>query len=66
MAYYRISPSDREFIIARAFRYCEYCKFPVDFSHDAYHIDHIIPPQKGGSSELENLAFSCDRCNSKK
>ena len=57
---------ERSFIQERAGGCCEYCKFPFDFSHDAFHIEHINPMHRNGSDELENLAFACDGCNSLK
>lgn len=39
---------------------CEYCG--VDCSEN-YHIDHKIPLCKGGSNEIDNLAFCCPQCN---
>ncbi len=62
----RLSPLERSFIRERAGGCCEYCKFPFDFSHDAFHIEHIIPLHRNGSDELGNLAFACDGCNSLK
>ena len=59
----KFSPIERAFIQERAGGCCEYCKFPFDFSHDAFHIEHIIPLRQNGSDELENLAFACDGCN---
>lgn len=29
----------------------------------SFHIEHIIPRSKGGSSELGNLALACPSCN---
>lgn len=66
MAKNKLSQADKEFIKERAKACCEYCKFPYAFSHSAFHSDHITPPIKGGSEELENFAFACDRCNAKK
>lgn len=31
-----------------------------------FHIDHILPLEKGGTSALSNLALSCGGCNSMK
>jgi 5-methylcytosine-specific restriction endonuclease McrA len=59
----KFTPLEREFICERAGRRCEYCKFPFDYSHDAFHIEHIVPLLQGGSDELINLAFACDSCN---
>ena len=62
----KFSLLERSFIQDRAGNCCEYCKFPLEFSHDAFHIEHIVPLKRGGSGELENLAFACDGCNSLK
>jgi hypothetical protein len=66
MARNRLSKVDKAFVKDRANGCCEYCKFPFEYSHDAFHYDHIIPPDKGGTEELDNIAYACDRCNSKK
>jgi hypothetical protein len=55
---------EQSFIQQRAKKCCEYCKFPMDYSHDAFHIEHIIPLSFGGTNELVNLALACDGCNS--
>jgi hypothetical protein len=47
----------------RAAGRCEYCKCPHFFSTEPYTIEHIYPKSKGGSDELDNLAFSCFGCN---
>ncbi len=60
----KLTTFEHSFIQDRANRCCEYCKFPLDFSHDAFHIEHIIPLVHGGTYELDNLAFACDGCNS--
>lgn len=62
----RLSRIEQEFVVARAFRRCEYCQYPFDFSHDAFHIEHIIPLSKGGMHQLDNVAYACDGCNSYK
>lgn len=38
---------------------CLYCG-----CNDNLHIEHIIPLQKGGASDLPNLTRACGRCNS--
>ena len=62
----KLSTFEQSFIQERANKCCEYCKFPLNYSHDSFHIEHIIPLQLGGTNELNNLAFACDGCNSNK
>ena len=48
----------------RAQHRCEYCQFPADVSLLPFQIDHIIAEKHGGPTTAENLALSCERCNS--
>lgn len=48
-----------------AFR-CEYCRYPESESFLKFHVDHIISLKHGGATKLNNLAFCCPICNSKK
>jgi hypothetical protein len=50
----------------RANRHCEYCQIPADISLLPFQIDHIIAIKHGGQTTLDNLALSCERCNSHK
>ncbi len=52
------------FVRERASYRCEYCRMPQSAHVLTFPIDHIIARQHGGSSDLENLALSCVRCNS--
>lgn len=45
---------------------CEYCFAQLEFSSDSFSIEHITPRIKNGLTVLENLAFSCQRCNNHK
>ena len=45
---------------------CEYCRAQAEFSHDPFSVEHIIPFVKGGTDDLENLAWSCLGCNNYK
>ncbi|HEX7362262.1 MAG TPA: HNH endonuclease signature motif containing protein [Bryobacteraceae bacterium] len=47
----------------RADRRCEYCHLPAGFYPLTFHLDHVIPRQHGGATELENLALACLHCN---
>lgn len=42
---------------------CEYCKLPDSLGFADFEVDHVIAKAHLGSSELENLAWSCLFCN---
>ena len=48
---------------ARAGGRCQYCLMHESLQGATFHIEHIIPQCKGGSSDLENLALACPGCN---
>lgn len=50
----------------RANQCCEYCLFPADFALLPFQIDHVISQKLHGPTIAENLALSCERCNSHK
>ena len=56
----------RRQVIARARGRCEYCLSPVSHAVSSFAIEHIIPVEKGGPTTAENLALSCQGCNSHK
>jgi hypothetical protein len=62
----RISTQQREEVIGRALACCEYCYAQERFSPDPFSIEHIIPSSRGGTNDLDNLAFSCQGCNGHK
>lgn len=53
-------------VAKRAKHLCEYCKCPKAFAPGPFDTEHIIPVSKGGTSELTNLAYSCNGCNGQK
>jgi len=42
---------------------CEYCGNMVG---NDYHLDHILPISKNGTSDITNLAIACSKCNLQK
>ena len=53
-------------VAARAGLRCEYCRSPQIITAQTFHVDHIVPQSKGGSTSLDNLAYACPRCNLRK
>ena len=57
----------RQFVREGAGRRCEYCRLPDSAAPAAaFHVEHIIAKQHGGSSGPDNRCWSCHRCNLKK
>lgn len=56
----------QQLVWQRAKSRCEYCHFPAPISLLPFQIDHIIAEKHGGLTTAENLALSCERCNSHK
>lgn len=61
-----VSAELRRAVTARARGCCEYCLCPVSHAVSSFCIEHIIPVEKGGPTAAENLALSCQGCNSHK
>ena len=61
-----ISRKDKDTVAERANFCCEYCFTQLNYSSDSFSIEHIIPLVKGGTNDLDNLAFSCQGCNNRK
>lgn len=58
-----IPASIRQQVIKRAGGRCEYCRRPDSSTPFGHHIDHVMPTKHGGSSDLNNLAYACVKCN---
>ncbi|MEM7369390.1 MAG: HNH endonuclease [Bacteroidota bacterium] len=54
-----ISEKIRQRVAKRAENRYEYCRVFDRYSFLSFHIEHIISLKHGGSSEEENLAYSC-------
>ena len=62
----RLNARQREEVIRRAYGCCEYCLSQELYSPDPFSVEHIIPLARGGTHDLENLAWACQGCNSRK
>ncbi|NLX06234.1 MAG: HNH endonuclease [Phycisphaerae bacterium] len=56
----------RDLVRHRASGKCEYCRTDERTQVASFACDHVIPVNKGGSSEAGNLAWACPRCNASK
>lgn len=56
----------RRAVAERAHHCCEYCGIVDDATLAPHEPDHIIGEQHGGSTDLDNLAYACFRCNRNK
>lgn len=61
-----IAPSEERFVAQRAGNRCEYCQMHQSLQGATFHVEHIVPRSKGGTSELSNLAWACPSCNLRK
>jgi hypothetical protein len=57
----------REAVRERAGRRCEYCHLPDVLPQTLrFHLEHIKARRHAGASTMDNLAWSCQRCNERK
>lgn len=66
MSKLRVSAKLRRVIAERACDCCEYCLSQAYFSTQSFSVEHISPYVKGGKTEPDNLALSCQGCNNHK
>lgn len=57
------SEETRRQVMLRSKHRCEYCQSQDRFSPVFFIVDHILPQLRGGSDDLENLAYACTLCN---
>ena len=62
----RLSAALRRLVVERARGCCEYCLSQANFSTQPFSVEHIFPLDKGGLTESDNLALSCQGCNNHK
>lgn len=54
----------RNYVRQRAGRRCEYCRLHEnDADFLAFHVEHIVARQHGGTEDPEFLCFACSACN---
>jgi HNH endonuclease len=56
----------RRLVVNRAGNRCEYCRLSQEGQEASFHIDHIKPRARGGSTERDNLALACASCSLRK
>jgi HNH endonuclease len=56
----------RAAVTRRAGDRCEYCRLPTIGQAATFPLDHVIPRDRGGLTNLENLALACPVCNGHK
>ena len=59
----RVSAALRHAVAERAGGCCEYCGLPDSILRLSHEPDHIVATQHGGQTTLDNLAYTCFRCN---
>ena len=52
-----MNASLRALVVRRARNVCEYCKCLEDYSSGLFAVEHIQPKSRGGSDEMDNLAW---------
>jgi hypothetical protein len=65
MAEPRMPARQREEVPSRALGCCEYCLSQEQYSPNPFSVEHLIPLVKGGTHDLDNLAWSCQGGNSR-
>src|SRR5579871_6230872 len=60
-------PRKLKHLVAERARYqCEYCRSREDYAVDPFSAEHILPKSRGGTTDFDNLALSCQTCNNHK
>lgn len=57
------SPQVRRRVREWALDRCVYCHAPESLSWSPHEVDHIVPANKGGTNDDENLCLGCRDCN---
>ncbi len=62
----RITAATKEVVRERANGCCEYCMSQDRLATQGFAAEHILPQEKGGTNEPDNLALACPGCNNHK
>src|SRR5262245_7679839 len=61
-----LSAALKRLVEERARGCCEYCRGQARFAMQAFSVEHVEPRSRGGKTESDNLALSCQGCNNHK
>ena len=61
-----VSEALRRLVSTRAEHLCEYCLIAIADTFFGGEVDHIVRVKHGGTTEAENLAYTCQPCNRNK
>jgi hypothetical protein len=61
-----LSESLRYQVSIRAGNLCEYCLIDIADTFFGGEVDHIVSVKHGGTTEVDNLAYTCQPCNRNK
>jgi hypothetical protein len=50
-------------VAERAAGRCEYCRMEQSLQGARFHLEHVIPGSRRGTTDLGNLAWACPSCN---
>ena len=53
----------RALVRERAGGRCEYCRLYEDDDFMAFHVEHVIAKQHGGTDHPDTLCYACSECN---
>jgi hypothetical protein len=62
----RVSAALRRHAAERAGNCCEYCQSQERYAMQSFSAEHIEPRSRKGKTNLDNLAWACQGCNSHK
>ena len=61
-----VSEALRQLVSTRAEHLCEYCLMAIADTFFGGEVDHIVSVKHGGTTAIDNLAYTCQPCNRNK